>query len=70
MVSYTKLWRLLRKRGLLPKDLCVIAGLSASTVRALQKNQYVRMDVLERICDALIVDIGDICSFRVYGRSE
>ena len=64
MVSYDRLWLLLRKRGLQPKDLNDIAGLSASTIRALQKNQHVRMDVLERICHALNVDVGDICSFR------
>ena len=68
MVSYNKLWRLLKRRGLQPKDLCSIVGLSSSTVRALQKDQHVRMDVLERICIALNVDIGDICSFRAYGR--
>ena len=35
---------------------------------AMQKNQHVRLDVLERICEALRVDIGDVCSFR--GRVE
>ena len=64
MVSYAKLWKLLRRRGLQPKALCDAAGLSMSTIRALQKDQHVRMDVLERICTALGVDIGDICSFR------
>lgn len=64
MLSYSRLWRLLANRRLMPKDLCTLAGISPSTVRVLQKDQHVRMDVLERICTALNVDIGDICSFR------
>ena len=64
MISYSKLWRLLSKRRLQPKALCALAGISVTTLRAMQKDQHVRLDVLERICDALHVDIGDVCSFR------
>ena len=64
MISYVKLWRLLSKRRLQPKVLCEMAGISPATLRAMQKNQPVRMDVLERVCASLNVDIGDVCSFR------
>lgn len=64
MISYAKLWRLLDRRGIQPKTLCAIAGISPTTLRAMQKDQPVRMDVLERICASLRVDIGDVCSFR------
>ena len=63
VISYAKLWKLLARRSLQPKALCSITGISTSTLRAMQKNQHVRMDVLERICEALHVDIGDVCSF-------
>ena len=41
-----------------------LAGISDSTYRKLLNSDSVRMDVLERICKALNVDVGDICSFR------
>jgi len=31
--------------------------------RKMSRNEAVRMDVLERVCVALRVDIGDVCSF-------
>ena len=63
MISYAKLWKLLAKRHLQPKTLCSIADISPTTLRAMQKNENVRLDILERICQALHVDIGDVCSF-------
>ena len=41
-----------------------LAGISGSTYRKLLAGEAVRMDVLERMCDALNVDVGDICSLR------
>lgn len=65
MTSYFKLWRLLDKRGYQRKDIVRLAGISESTYRKLLANEAVRMDVLQRICVALNVDVGDICSFRL-----
>ena len=64
MISYYRLWNLLKKRGYSPKDIVKIAGISDSTYRKLLANDAVRMDVLERVCKALGVDIGDICSLK------
>ena len=64
MISYEKLWRIMARKKLQPGDLCKMAGISYSTFRALQKSDHVRLDVLERICRSLNVDIGDVCSFR------
>ena len=63
-LSYTRLWRLLDRRGYARKDIIWLAGISESTYRKLLAGEAVRMDVLERICLALNVDIGDICSLR------
>jgi len=65
VISYFKLWRLLEKRGYHRKDIVRLAGISESTYRKLLANEAVRMDVLQRICVALSVDVGDICSLRV-----
>lgn len=64
MIYYSRLWRLLERRGYTRSDIIRLAGISASTYRKLLKNEEVRMDVLERVCRALNVDIGDVCSFR------
>ena len=68
MISYAKLWRLLERRGYAPRDIIQLAGISESTYQKLVKNDSVRLDVLHRICEALNVDIGDVCSFRPYMR--
>ena len=65
VISYFKLWRLLEKRGYQRKDIVRLAGISESTYRKLLASEAVRMDVLQRICVALNVDVGDICSLRV-----
>ena len=53
-VSYKKLFKLLIDRGMKKKDL------SPAAVTKLAKDEYVRLDVLVRVCCALGVDIGDI----------
>ena len=68
MISYAKLWRLLKRRGNDPRDIIQLAAISESTYPKLVKNDSVRLDVLQRICSALNVDIGDVCSFRSFMR--
>ena len=63
-ISYFRLWRLLEKRGLTRKDIIWLSGISESTYRKLLAGDSVRLDVLERVCTALRVDIGDVCSFK------
>lgn len=63
MISYSRLWLLLHRRGYSPRDIIHLAGISESTYRKMSRNEAVRMDVLERVCSALHVDIGDVCSF-------
>lgn len=64
MITYKKLWVLLSRRGYAQRDIISLAGISESTYQKLVNGEFVRLDVLERICKALSVDIGDICSFR------
>ena len=64
MITYSRLWLLLHRRGYSPRDIIHLAGISESTNRKMSRNEPVRMDVLERICAALHVDIGDVCGFQ------
>jgi len=64
MVNYNKLWHLLLNQNMKKTQLCDKAGISSSTLAKLGKNEVVSLEVLERICDILGCDIGDIMSFR------
>lgn len=59
-VSYKKLFKLLIDRNMKKKDLQEKAGLSPASVTKLAKDEYVRLEVLVKVCYALGVDIGDI----------
>ena len=65
MITYSRLWLLLKRRGYSPRDIIHLAGISESTYRKMSRNEPVRMDVLERICLSLHVDIGDVCSIEL-----
>ncbi len=64
MISYNRLWHLLLNKNLKRTQLCEITGISSSTLAKLGKNEVVSIEVLERICDSLSCDIGDVMSFR------
>jgi DNA-binding Xre family transcriptional regulator len=60
MISYKKLWHILLDKDLKKKDLVTLAGVSTYTVNKLTHGDNVTTDMLQRICKALEVDIGDI----------
>ena len=64
MISYFNRWQLLEKRGYRRKDIVRLARISETTYRKLLASGAVRMSILQRICVALNVDIGDICGLR------
>ena len=41
-------------------DLTELAGVSASTIAKLSHDEYVSLEILERICRALHCEIGDV----------
>lgn len=60
VISYEKLWKLLRERGLLKKDLAAMAGIGRSSITKLVHNGNVNTDVLVRICNALHCELWNI----------
>lgn len=64
MLCYDRLWHLMLDKKLKKTDLCMLAGISSSTLAKLGKNEIVTLDVLQRICESLNCDIGDIMSFQ------
>ena len=59
-ISYKKLWILLIEKHITKAQLRKIANLSPATHTKLNKNEYVSMEILTRICGVLDCDIGDV----------
>ena len=57
---YYRLFDILQRRGLKKTDLLKLAGISAPTLAKLSKGETVITEVIERICNALNVQPGDI----------
>ncbi len=58
MITYAKLWQLLEKREMKKTDLLKI--LSSSTVAKLGKNVTLNTDTIDKLCDFLKCQPGDI----------
>ena len=62
-ISYNKLWKLLVDRKMSIADLRIAAGIAPNTMTRLRRDEEVTLAVLNKICVALGVDIGDIMEF-------
>ncbi len=63
-ISYNGLWKILIDKKMQKKDLISRLNISSATVAKMGKGESVSMDVMERICDYLGCNIGDIMSFE------
>lgn len=59
-VSYKRLFKLMIDRNMNGADLRRAANISPNTLTKLYKNDYVALEVLDRICTTLGVDYPDI----------
>ena len=59
-VQYNRLWKLLIDKKMKKSALTELADVSSSTIAKLNRDEYVSMEVLERICRALHCEIGDV----------
>lgn len=64
LVDYKRLWIKLIENNITKPQLRQMANLSPSTLTKLNKNEYVSMDVLIRICNILDCDFGDIVEVK------
>lgn len=62
-VSYKRLWKLLIDKEMTKGELSTSARIATSTVSRMSRNEYVSLEVLERICKTLNCDIRDIIEF-------
>lgn len=63
-VSYNRLWKLLIDKNMSVAEMRRAADIAPNTVTRMRKGQEVTMTVLEKICDALDTDFGDIMEYR------
>lgn len=61
LLSYDKLWRLLKERGMQKQDLQAAANISSGSIAKLSKGANIQTNTLLRICQVLDCDIADIC---------
>ena len=59
-ISYKKLWILLAQKEISKAELRKRLKISPSTLTKLNKNEYIALSILVRICEELNCDIGDI----------
>lgn len=62
-VSYNKLWKLLIDKKLSKAELRRIADISPNTMTKLNKDERVALAVLDKICNVLNTDYGDIMQY-------
>ena len=59
-LSYKKLWKQLIDRDMTKTDLRRATGISPSTFARLSHGDYVASSVIDRICQELKCDVGDM----------
>ena len=59
-ISYKKLWILLAQKEISKAELRKRLKISPSTLTKLNKNEYISLSILVKICEELNCDIGDI----------
>ena len=62
-ISYNGLWKLLIDKDMKKTDLVNKLGIRSSTIAKMTRGEKVSLSILERICDELECDFGDIISY-------
>ena len=62
-ISYNKLWKLLIDKKMSTVELRKAADIAPNTLTRMKRDQEVTMQVLERICEVLHADFGEIVEY-------
>ena len=63
-ISFDPLWKTLIDKKLNKTEFASQVSLSKSTLAKLGKNEYVSLEVIERICDKLQIPIYDVVEIK------
>lgn len=69
-VRYDKLWSQLQEKNMKKIELQRQAGISANILARLGRNEYISMESVEKICNALDCKTDDILEFVKIQRNE
>ena len=69
-LSYKKLWKQLIDRDMTKTDLRRATGISPSTFARLSHGDYVASSVIDRICQELRCDVGDMMEVVLEDKSH
>ena len=67
-ISYNGLWKMLIDKNMYKKDLAAELNISSATMAKMGKGENVSLEVLQKICEYMDCDIGDIMSFEKDGK--
>ena len=62
-VSYNGLWKILIDKEMKKIDLINNLGISSSTIAKMTKGEPVSLSILEKLCEELECDFGDIICY-------
>ena len=62
-VSYNKLWKLLVDKKMSKADLRKASGVSPNTMTKLRRDEPVMLNVLDKICETLGSNYGDVMDY-------
>ena len=62
-VPYNKLWKLLIDKKMSKAEMRRAAGISPNTLTKLNRDEEVTMTIINKICTALQVDVGEVMEF-------
>lgn len=68
MISYKKLQKLLIDREIKKQELVKMTGISSATMAKLNTNEYVSLEVIDKVCEALDCQPGDLLEY-IEGKS-
>ena len=67
-VNYTKLFYRLIEKNMTPKQLADRAGISLNIMTRIRRNEYISLESVEKILNALDCEVNDILEFT--GRED
>jgi Predicted transcriptional regulator len=63
MISYKPFQKLLIDKGLKKQDVMKLAGISNATMAKLNTNEYVALEIIDKLCAALDCQPGDLLEY-------
>ena len=70
MITYKPLWKTLIDKDMKKMDLVEKIGISSSTLAKMSKGEAVSMAIMEKICEELNCDFGDIINYERKGDGQ